>query len=237
MRCGLPNVSISGPALFRSIEKWTPCLIIDEADTALVDNDDLRAVINSGWTRGDGVIRCDPDSREPMLYSTFAPKAVGMKGRKLPDTTLSRCIIVAMRPRRPNERGRADRGLQSPRQSSIRPIAQPAHEMGERQGCCPGQEQAGGSARFSQSTSRQLAAAVRDCRAGGCRMEKGGLEGCPGGRGHPRAFDPSLGIQVLADIRDAFTALRSDRATSGVLISELVADEGKPWATLIEASP
>ena len=48
MRCGLPNVSISGPALFRSIEKWTPCLIIDEADTTLVDNDDLRAVINSG---------------------------------------------------------------------------------------------------------------------------------------------------------------------------------------------
>ena len=103
VRCGLPNVSISGPALFRSIEKWTPCFIIDEADTALVDNDDLRAVMNTGWTRGDGVIRCDPDSREPMLYSTFAPKAIGMKGRKLPDTTLSRCIIIAMRPRRPNE--------------------------------------------------------------------------------------------------------------------------------------
>jgi 5S rRNA maturation endonuclease (ribonuclease M5) len=54
VRCGLPNVSISGPALFRSITKWSPCLVIDEADTALVDNEDLRAVINSGWTRGDG---------------------------------------------------------------------------------------------------------------------------------------------------------------------------------------
>jgi Protein of unknown function (DUF3631) len=42
---------------------------------------------------------------------------------------------------------------------------------------------------------------------------------------------------VLADIRDAFTGLRSDRATSGVLISELVSDEGKPWATLNRGKP
>jgi hypothetical protein len=60
VRNSLCSVSISGPALFRSIEKWQPTFVIDEADDALVDNQDLKSVINSGWTRGSSVIRCDP---------------------------------------------------------------------------------------------------------------------------------------------------------------------------------
>jgi 5S rRNA maturation endonuclease (ribonuclease M5) len=102
-RRSLQSVDISGPALFRSIATWTPTLIVDEADDALSDNADLRSVINSGWTKGQGVIRCHPDTREPELYSTFAPKVVGMKGRNLPDTTLSRAIIINMKPRRPDD--------------------------------------------------------------------------------------------------------------------------------------
>jgi len=102
-RRSLQSVDISGPALFRSIEKWQPTLIVDEADDALADNPDLRSVINSGWTRGQGVIRCHPDTHEPELFSTFAPKVVAMKGRNLPDTTLSRSIIITMKPRRASD--------------------------------------------------------------------------------------------------------------------------------------
>jgi len=80
-RRALMSVSISGPALFRSLEKWSPTFVIDEADTALVRNEDLKEVMNSGWTRGQGVIRCDPDTHDPRSYSTFAPKAIGMKGK------------------------------------------------------------------------------------------------------------------------------------------------------------
>jgi len=89
VRQALLSVSIRGPALFRSIEKWGPTFVIDEADTSLVNNDDLKEVVNSGWTRGQRVIRCDPETHDPRPYSTFCPKAIGMKGRKLPDTTLS----------------------------------------------------------------------------------------------------------------------------------------------------
>src|SRR5262249_19389000 len=102
-RRSLQSVDITGAALFRSIAKWQPTLIVDEADDALADNVDLRSGINSGWTRGQGVIRCHPDTHEPELFSTFAPKVVGMKGRNLPDTTLSRSIVIAMRPRRPKD--------------------------------------------------------------------------------------------------------------------------------------
>jgi hypothetical protein len=103
VRNSLCSVSISGPALFRSIEKWQPTFVIDEADDALVDNPDLKSVINSGWTRGSSVIRCDPETNDPKPYSTFCPKALGMKGRKLPDTTLSRAIIIEMQRKRPSE--------------------------------------------------------------------------------------------------------------------------------------
>jgi putative DNA primase/helicase len=96
-------VSITGPALFRSIVKWCPTFVIDEADTALVNNDDLKEVINSGWTRGQGAVRCDAETQEPRWFSTFAPKAIGMKGRRLPDTTLSRAIIVEMKRKGPGE--------------------------------------------------------------------------------------------------------------------------------------
>jgi hypothetical protein len=46
-RRSLQSVDISGPALFRSITKWQPTFIVDEADDALANNPDLRSVINS----------------------------------------------------------------------------------------------------------------------------------------------------------------------------------------------
>jgi hypothetical protein len=57
----------------------------------------LKEVINSGHTRGQGVLRCIGEDRVPEVFSTFAPKAIGMVGRKLPPATLSRCIFVELR--------------------------------------------------------------------------------------------------------------------------------------------
>jgi hypothetical protein len=102
-RC-LPSVGVSPAALYRSIEKWQPTLIIDEADVAFVQNEDLRAVVNSGWTRGQGVVRCEGDDNEPRLFSTFCPKAIGLKGKQLPDTTASRAIVVELRRKLADER-------------------------------------------------------------------------------------------------------------------------------------
>jgi putative DNA primase/helicase len=104
VRCSLPSVGITAAPLYRSIEKWQPTIIVDEGDTAFVNNEDLRAVVNSGWTRGTGVIRCENETNEPRVFSTFCPKAIGMKGRKLPDTTMGRTIIIEMARKKPGER-------------------------------------------------------------------------------------------------------------------------------------
>ena len=98
-RRALNSVEISGAALFRSIAKWQPTFVIDEGDDVLTDNADLRSVLNSGWTRGQTVIRCHHDTHEPESFSTFAPKVLGMKGDKLPDTTLSRSLAIDMKPK------------------------------------------------------------------------------------------------------------------------------------------
>jgi len=43
--------NISPPALFRVIEEARPTLLIDEADTFLQANDEMRGILNSGYTR------------------------------------------------------------------------------------------------------------------------------------------------------------------------------------------
>jgi Protein of unknown function (DUF3631) len=237
VRCGLPNVSISGPALFRSIEKWTPCFIIDEADAALVDNDDLRSVMNSGWTRGDGVIRCDTDSREPMLYSTFAPKAVGMKGRKLPDTTLSRCIIVAMRPRRPNEQAEFTEDFNHLDNQAFERLRNQLTKWASDNAPALSKSKPEVPPGFHNRRRANWQPLFAIAELAGAEWKKAAWRAAQAVEAIHDAFDPSLGIQVLADIRDAFAGLRTDRATSGALIAELVADEGKPWATLNRGKP
>jgi hypothetical protein len=69
---GMPCAGISEAALFRSVEMWDPTIIAHEADTILADNEPLRAVINTGYTRGSGVPRCIGDSHTPHLFPTFA---------------------------------------------------------------------------------------------------------------------------------------------------------------------
>ena len=68
------------------------------------DKTGLRSVINSGHTRGQGVVRCvGRDEKTPELFPTFCPKAIGMCGRKMPETTLSRCIFVELRRKKATE--------------------------------------------------------------------------------------------------------------------------------------
>jgi putative DNA primase/helicase len=54
--------------------------------------------------RGACVLRCVGDDSTPHPFPTFCPKVVGMKGRRLPDTTLSRSILIEMKRKKAAER-------------------------------------------------------------------------------------------------------------------------------------
>jgi Protein of unknown function (DUF3631)/Primase C terminal 2 (PriCT-2) len=99
----LATASITTAAVFRTIEQAKPSLLIDEADTFLPDNPELRGVVNAGHKRGGQVIRCVGDDAEPRAFDVFAPLAIAAIGR-LPGTIEDRSIIVPMQRTKRDER-------------------------------------------------------------------------------------------------------------------------------------
>lgn len=92
---------ISPAALFRSVEKWHPTLLIDEADTVLPGNDDLRCVLNAGHTRvAAAIVRCVGEDQVPTPFSVWCPKVLAMIGWPK-DTILDRSILVELRRKTP----------------------------------------------------------------------------------------------------------------------------------------
>lgn len=110
----LPVSGVSPAAVFRTIEMMMPTLVIDEADTLFRTSDELRTLLNGGFTRlAARVIRIAGEDLEPRIFSTWCPKVLAGIG-KLPDTLTSRSIVVPMRRKRADERCerlRADRDM------------------------------------------------------------------------------------------------------------------------------
>jgi putative DNA primase/helicase len=99
----LPAANISPAALFRSVERWRPTLVIDEGDAFLSDNEEMRGVLNSGFTRATAyVVRCEGDDLVPRPFATWGAKIIAAIGR-LPDTLQDRAIIVSLRRKLPTE--------------------------------------------------------------------------------------------------------------------------------------
>jgi hypothetical protein len=71
------------------VEIQHPTLLIDEADTFLSENEELRGILNSGHRRGGSVIRTVGEDFEPRAFSTYSACAIALIG-KLP-ATLGRC--------------------------------------------------------------------------------------------------------------------------------------------------
>ncbi len=96
--------NITPATLFRAVDKYTPCLLIDEADTFLRDNDELRGIINASHRKATAyVLRTVGDEHEAALFVTWCAKAIALNG-KLPDTLEDRSILIPMRRRGPGER-------------------------------------------------------------------------------------------------------------------------------------
>ena len=88
------NVSVA--ALFRSIEKWTPTLLVDEADTFLKEDKELRGILNAGHVRASAhVLRVSPETLEIERFSVWGPKCIACIG-KLPGTLADRSIEIRL---------------------------------------------------------------------------------------------------------------------------------------------
>jgi putative DNA primase/helicase len=77
-------------------------LLIDEADTFLGQNEELRGVLKSGHRAGGSVVRLVGEKHEPRSFATHAPVAIALIGT-LPGTLADRSIRLRLRRRRPDE--------------------------------------------------------------------------------------------------------------------------------------
>src|SRR5262249_40983045 len=95
--------NISASAVFRYIQETRPTLLIDEADSFLKDNEEMRGILNSGHSKAAAhVIRNVEINGEykPQRFSTWAPKAIATI-RSLADTLEDRAIIVQLQRKPP----------------------------------------------------------------------------------------------------------------------------------------
>jgi putative DNA primase/helicase len=229
-RRSLLSVGISAAALYRSIEKWQPAFVIDEADFIFRQNEDLREVVNSGWTRGQGVVRCEPETNEPKLFSTFCPKAIGLKGKKLPDTTLSRAIVVELKRKLPSETTADfghldDDGLALLRQKLARWEEDNAGTLADAKPIMP----EGFINRVAANWRLLLAIAELAGAAWPQRARKAASA--------LSAAETSLGIKLLSDVRDAFAGKRATELTTQDLLDHLTGLEDRDWSELNRGKP
>jgi putative DNA primase/helicase len=219
----LPTSNATTAAVFRVIEMKAPTLLIDEADTFLKDNDELRGVLNTGHRKGGYVTRTVGDDFEPRQFTTWAPAAIAMIGR-LPDTLDDRAITVRLRRRKPNERVRAFR---SDRAGDLRVLARKAARWTlDNQHTLTAADPETGTLFNRAADNWRPLLAIADLAGGEWpRLARSIAECAEAGK-----QDQSVKIMLLGDIRDIITERpHTDRIGSSELAATLGAMEGRPW--------
>lgn len=218
--------NLSSAVLFRAIDAWQPALLMDEADTFLHGNDELRGVINSGHTRaGAFVLRVDGDDLAPKKFSTWAPMVIAMI-KTPPDTIRDRSVMIMLKRKAPGDG-----------------VDKLPYDLAKQ--CCNLRRKI---KRWADDSADQLKTANPNVpKLGNDRAEDNWLPllavaDAVGGEWPALARDAmqkieqkdddgeSAGVMLLADIRSLFSVSKTARLSSDVIVNALVAIEGRPWA-------
>jgi hypothetical protein len=233
VRRSLPAANISPAAVYRTIEIAAPTLLVDEADSFLRDNDELRGVLNSGHTRATAfVVRCVGDDHEPRRFNTFCLKAIAAIG-DFPETIESRAIGLRLKRRIAGEhveRIRADRlqrELEPMRKQALRWAQDHTDALREAD---PSVEMINRAA----DNWRPLFA-IGD-RAGG-RWPQSARHAAQALTAPDSREKVAAKVQLLADLRALFDERKTDRLASEAIIEHLTKLEDRPWAQWHRGKP
>jgi len=219
--------NISPAALYRTIEAWSPTLLIDEADAFLKDNEELRGILNSGHTRDSAyVIRCEGDSLTPTKFSTWGPKAISGIGH-IADTLMDRAVPLELRRKLPQEKVEriryAEPGLFDELQAKLARFAEDYSEQ-VRRARPPLPERLNDRAQDNWEPLLQIAMVAGEewlQIATSAALKLSGGE----------TVTPTIGTELLADIQEVFETKRIGRISTSDLIAALCEDDEKTWAT------
>ncbi|MBI3722713.1 DUF3631 domain-containing protein [bacterium] len=218
--------NVTAAALFRAVEVFRPTLLIDEADSFVPENEELRGILNAGFEPDGVVVRCVGDDHEPRRFSAFAPAALAAIG-KLPGTIEDRSIIIAMKRKKRGEK--TERVRRKTLEKELEPLRRKM-------------------ARWIADHRDALEAAdpgipdVLDDRAADCWRSLLAIADAVGGEWPKRARvaatalsgdrdegDGAESILLLGDLRELFLDGIEKLATSTIL-EALNANEERPWS-------
>jgi hypothetical protein len=222
----LSTANASAAAIFRVVELQRPTLLIDEADTFLHENEELRGILNSGHRQGGSVIRTVGEEFEPRSFSTYSACAIALIGR-LPVTLADRSVPIELRRRRTDEPIEAFRFDRTDHLDQLaRKTARWAADNADRiKGADP--DMPAGVFNRAADNWRPLLA-IADAASGEWPAQARQAVQCTVmGAGNS---DESIRVLLLVDIRTIFTDRNLDRVPSADLVGALNSIEGRPWA-------
>ena len=221
--CPLPTSNITSAALFRSVEKYEPTLLIDEADSFLNGNEDLRGILDSGHSRAMGfVVRTVGEDLEPRKFSTWCPKVIAAIGRLAP-TLVSRSIRIGMQRKRADDKVVP---LRADRLGHLTPLTRQAWRWH-----LDNSEKLSDDPKLPESLHGRAAdnwrhlIAIADAAGGrwpqAARQAATALE----------VGDDSeaAGVLLLEDISSLFSERETDRLSSFEIVEALKKKEDRPW--------
>ena len=221
----LSTANITAAGLFRCVDSYVPTLLIDEADTFLGGNDQLRGILNSGWRRSQArVSRTVGDDHEPRWFGTWCPKVFALI-KSLPDTLEDRSILIKMQRKRTHE------GVERLRYSSLLAETKELRQKSLRWGQDSEEE-----LKFSYpdlppelddraKDSWEPLVAIGDL----CGLGDEARRAARALSGNRAEGDSEIRTQLLQDIRSAFREEKVDHLPSANLVKHLTSLEDRPW--------
>jgi putative DNA primase/helicase len=225
----LAAASLTPAVLYRVVEAFSPTILVDEADTFLAEQDELRGILNAGHDRHSAVVpRCVGDDFEPKVFRVFGAVAIAAIG-KLPDTLMDRSVVIEMKRKAPSEklqklRRRQREALAALPRQCARWAGDNVKALSDREPELPDDL----DDRAADNWEPLLAIAEQ---AGGPWPERARATALllSGGRADS-AETGDAGVQLLADVRAVFVNHSIDRSTTKALLAALADLEGRPWA-------
>jgi len=222
---------ISPSVLFRMIEKYQPTLFVDEIETVLKDNEDLRGLLNAGHTRDSAFVWrsvAAGDDFEPKRFTVWGMKAIaGINAVKLAETVTSRSIIIELRRKKQDEK--VDRLRFAEPLLFERLTAQLArfsedHSNAVRQTRPILPDELGDRDQDNIEPLLQVAYVAGEHWPD--TATKAALQIFNASRNNQ-----STANELLADIREVFETKGTDKISTADLIAVLVSDDEKSWQT------
>ena len=228
-------VNVTPAYLFRKVgdEAGPPTILFDEIDTVFgpkaKDNEEIRGLLNAGHRRGAVAGRCvvrgkTIETEEIPAYCAVAVAGLG----DLPDTILTRSVIIRMRRRAPAERVEPYRRRDhAPIGHELRDLlSEWAHDAEPALARARPNMPEGVVDRDADVWEPLIA--IADAAGGG--WPKLGRVTAVTLVTASKAGTPSLGVRLLSDLRDIFA--NDDQLPTSVILERLCALDDAPWGDL-----